>query len=106
MTAFDIVSHHPPSQQQTPRLALQARALSETRYRLRAPDGSYVHGCDLALTTTVVAWAWIGFQRNLEAVRRLHPELSRFATVAIPPERGVALLPAMRGGDPVSRLDP
>lgn len=103
MSSADIITFAKPSPQQTRRLQLQARALSETRYRLRAPDGSYLHACDFSTTTPELAWAWIGFRQNLTVVLRANPRLAGFTVTMVPPTRGVALLPSLRGGDTTER---
>jgi hypothetical protein len=73
--------------EQLSRLKVLARVLSEPRYRLRDADGSFVHACDFGARTKERAYAWIGFKKNLDAVRSRHPHLARLEVVAVPPER-------------------
>lgn len=68
------------------RLGRQIRAKTQVRYRLRHPDGPYVN-LDLSGETDTAAYGWIGFLHQLDAVRRLRPDLAEYRTVLVLPER-------------------
>ena len=74
------------------RLSREIQAKSRVRYRLRHPDGTYVN-IDLSGETGLAAHGWIGFQHQLEAVRRLRPDLGEYIAVPVEPEkhRGMAV---------------
>jgi len=51
------------------RASVEALARARKRYRLRAPDGRYLHFSGNGLTETK-AWAWVGPAYKLAALRR------------------------------------
>jgi hypothetical protein len=68
------------------RLSREIQAKSRVRYRLRHKDGAYVN-LDLSGETTVVAHSWIGFQHQLEAVRRKRPDLAEYREIPVEPDK-------------------
>lgn len=68
------------------RMGREIRAKSQVRYRLRHPDGAYVN-MDLSGETEHRSLAWIGFQHQLDAVRRKRPDLAEYRHVEVPPDK-------------------
>lgn len=66
-------------------IARQVRAKNALRYQLRHPSGVYVN-IDLSGEAHCAANGWIGSGAQLEAVRRLRPDLAAYAAVPIFPE--------------------
>lgn len=71
------------------RISREIQAKSRVRFRLRHPDGAYVN-LDLSGETANRDHAWIGFLHQLEAVRRLRPDLADYRDVPVEPDKGKA----------------
>ena len=72
------------------RISREVLAKSRVRYRLRHRDGAYVN-LDLSGETRNADYAWIGFLHQLEAVRRLRPDLAEYRDVPVEPAKGNGL---------------
>lgn len=67
------------------------------RYRLADVRGKFLHFSGAGFTDQV-AYAWVGFARNLAALRERHPELRILRVVQVPPDsRGGFTPTASRG---------
>ena len=69
------------------RMSREIQAKCRVRYRLRHPGGGYVN-LDLSGDTDNATYGWIGFLHQLEAVRRLRPDLAEYREVPVEPDKG------------------